>query len=450
MKRCKAFLQCAAILMVVFSCSHEEVGYPDEQEVKLRTTGVVLDEKEFNDSFAGNHTVAVCLAGRQDEFEQLRFSIKNKKNKLQLIRFQDQSYRLNFETDVSGNQIQLIGPSFSITGRLENDVPVFDVFFDEYNYCSNPPTIQALLTFDGAYTLAPCTGFDEPISFTVNTFEGGELALIRLNGDQVPFEFFTNKEGGIVSLEYEGYSFTGKLVDGVPQFLVAFKDITRYCSTSLDVANLLPFKGNFDLSPCLIGGEVINIVTVLQSSGDLLLLELNGERVFETFAADNGEVSIAVNGVAIEGKLVDGLVTYRAIADNVQYCQSDRNVPVLFKANIGTNLSSENGLAAMVSTGNADPALEVFELRFQDDGSVALKANNGLFVTVDGTTQLMRATSATIGTNEKFMLAVLPDGKFTLQGFNQKYVSSENGQRAIRCNRNRAKRWERFDVLLPF
>jgi glucosylceramidase len=75
--------------------------------------------------------------------------------------------------------------------------------------------------------------------------------------------------------------------------------------------------------------------------------------------------------------------------------------------------------------------------------TITLKGFNNKYVSGENGTQAMTCTRATAGTWEQFLVVDAGNGKVSLQSMG-KYVSSENGTQAITCNRATHSDWEAF------
>ncbi|MDB4923920.1 glycoside hydrolase family 30 beta sandwich domain-containing protein [Mucilaginibacter sp.] len=75
--------------------------------------------------------------------------------------------------------------------------------------------------------------------------------------------------------------------------------------------------------------------------------------------------------------------------------------------------------------------------------TITLKGFNNLYVSGENGTMAMTCTRATAGTWEQFLVVDAGAGKIALQSMG-KYVSSENGTMAITCNRASVGGWETF------
>lgn len=77
---------------------------------------------------------------------------------------------------------------------------------------------------------------------------------------------------------------------------------------------------------------------------------------------------------------------------------------------------------------------------------ISLKGFNNLYVSGENGTQAMNCNRTTAGDWEHFTVIDAGGGKISLRSMG-KYVSSENGTQAITCNRTTAGDWEKFDWL---
>ncbi|MEU8111621.1 PKD domain-containing protein [Micromonospora sp. NPDC048947] len=95
-------------------------------------------------------------------------------------------------------------------------------------------------------------------------------------------------------------------------------------------------------------------------------------------------------------------------------------------------------------------APERFNINRNSDGSVSLKADNGLYVTADPSGAVpLAATRPTIGTWEKFHQVKATDANRTLKArVNGRYVSADGaGSKPLIANGPAVSLWERFDVV---
>ena len=107
-------------------------------------------------------------------------------------------------------------------------------------------------------------------------------------------------------------------------------------------------------------------------------------------------------------------------------------------------VSSENGLHPMTATRTKVDAWERFVIQDKNnDGIIALKANNGKFVRITNGATLI-SDSSNIDAKENFTWTDLGNGKVALKGNNGSYISSENGFQPMTCNRTTIDKWEAF------
>jgi len=95
---------------------------------------------------------------------------------------------------------------------------------------------------------------------------------------------------------------------------------------------------------------------------------------------------------------------------------------------------------------------EKFTLVDAGNGLQALKGGNGMYVSLNAADNKLYCNSATIGDYQKFTLNNLC-GVYTIKGFNNNYVSSENGATTgLTCTRTQPSGWEYFNwdqVAIP-
>ena len=80
-------------------------------------------------------------------------------------------------------------------------------------------------------------------------------------------------------------------------------------------------------------------------------------------------------------------------------------------------------------------------------GMVTLRGSNGKFVSSENGNSPMMCNRTQVGSLEKFTLVDLGNGRVAFKGNNGKYVSSENGGRPMNCNRTRIGVWEEFTLV---
>ncbi|WP_255452846.1 M12 family metallopeptidase, partial [Aquimarina sp. RZ0] len=79
--------------------------------------------------------------------------------------------------------------------------------------------------------------------------------------------------------------------------------------------------------------------------------------------------------------------------------------------------------------------------------TINLKGNNGQYVSSENGNKPMNCNRSRIGAWEKFTVIDAGGGKIALKGNNGKYVSSEGGNKPINCNRNRIGSLEKFELV---
>ena len=89
--------------------------------------------------------------------------------------------------------------------------------------------------------------------------------------------------------------------------------------------------------------------------------------------------------------------------------------------------------------------VETFTLEDAGDGRYAMKGYNGKYVTLNTSDNKLYCNSSTVGENEKFTLTDLC-GIYSIQGPNNMFVSSENGDvNGMTCTRTSPQEWEFFN-----
>ncbi len=116
---------------------------------------------------------------------------------------------------------------------------------------------------------------------------------------------------------------------------------------------------------------------------------------------------------------------------------------ISLKGNNGMYVTIKGTNNLMTCTSATIGATEEFTLVDAGDGLYALKGINGMYVTLN-TDDKLYCNSTTIGNNQKFTLDNI-NGLYTIRGNNNKYVSSENGSAAgLNCTRLSPGGWEYF------
>jgi endoglucanase len=118
---------------------------------------------------------------------------------------------------------------------------------------------------------------------------------------------------------------------------------------------------------------------------------------------------------------------------------------IYLKGNNGQYVTFSGADNLMSSTNPSLGVNEKFTIVDAGSGLVALLGSNGKYVTLNSSVNLLYCNSTTIGNYQKFTLNDLC-GVYTLQGYNNLYVSSENGSASgLTCNRTSPQGWEYFN-----
>jgi len=81
-------------------------------------------------------------------------------------------------------------------------------------------------------------------------------------------------------------------------------------------------------------------------------------------------------------------------------------------------------------------------------GTVTIKAQSiNKYISSENGNRSMRANRNNAGTQERFTVRSEGNGMVSFKGSNGKFVSHENGNKAMNCNRNVAQGWEKFTLV---
>jgi endoglucanase len=142
--------------------------------------------------------------------------------------------------------------------------------------------------------------------------------------------------------------------------------------------------------------------------------------------------------------------------NSVNFIYENSNVPALLPvvktANViylkgnNTKYVTFSGTDNLMSSTNINLNVnEKFTVVDAGNGLIALKGSNGLYVTLNTSSNKLYCNSSTIGNYQKFTLDDLC-GVYTIKGFNNLYVSSENGSASgLTCTRTAPGGWEYFN-----
>lgn len=118
---------------------------------------------------------------------------------------------------------------------------------------------------------------------------------------------------------------------------------------------------------------------------------------------------------------------------------------ISLKGNNGKYVTISGAGNLMTCTATLQNSNEEFVVVDAGNGLVALKGGNGKYVSVNSGDNLLYCNASAIGTHEKFAMKDL-SGALSLKGYNNLYVSSENGATwGMPANRPVAQAWEYFN-----
>ena len=125
--------------------------------------------------------------------------------------------------------------------------------------------------------------------------------------------------------------------------------------------------------------------------------------------------------------LMDGAGNMAAVLNNIKFVNNVKN----------------NGTIAAVAPGTTPPPSQGPVGR-----TIWLQGFNGQYVSSENGTKAMNCNRPTVQGWEQFLVVDAGNGKIALQGTNGMYVSSENGEQAMNCNRPTIQGWEQFDWIV--
>jgi hypothetical protein len=118
---------------------------------------------------------------------------------------------------------------------------------------------------------------------------------------------------------------------------------------------------------------------------------------------------------------------------------------IYLKGNNGSYVTYSGVNSLMTSTSPTLGINEKFTVVDAGGGLISLRGSNGKYVNLNSIGNKLYCNSTTIGTNQKFTLNDLC-GTYSIQGYNNLYVSSENGAvSGLTCTRTAPSGWEYFN-----
>jgi hypothetical protein len=118
---------------------------------------------------------------------------------------------------------------------------------------------------------------------------------------------------------------------------------------------------------------------------------------------------------------------------------------IYLKGNNGSYVTYSGVTSLMTSTSPTLGTNEKFTVVDAGGGLISLRGSNGKYVRINPIDNKIYCNSTSIGTNQKFTLNDLC-GTYSIQGYNNLYVSSENGSvSGLTCTRTAPSGWEYFN-----
>ncbi len=164
-----------------------------------------------------------------------------------------------------------------------------------------------------------------------------------------------------------------------------------------------------------------------------------GELVGDTITG----ITIAYDQPATSGSFTayfDDVFIEDAVADTTPVSTAPIG-SIVYLRNGSKYVCSENGTAAMNCNRDAVGPWEQFQVVDGGNGAIALKGNNGLYVT---STSPMYCNGTAIGSNTRFTWESLGANAVALRAVSGSYVCSENAAIPMNCNRPTIGGWETF------
>ncbi|SHN30621.1 family 16 glycosylhydrolase [Chitinophaga sp. CF418] len=151
---------------------------------------------------------------------------------------------------------------------------------------------------------------------------------------------------------------------------------------------------------------------------------------------------------------VDGLEYHIANIQNNINGTEEFHAPffILLNVAVGGNLPGNNINDAALPASMLVDYVRVFNISQTPGGgapigtTISVKGSNGSFVSGENGQQAINCNRATAQAWEQFTIVDAGGGKVALQSMG-KYVSSENGAQAMTCNRTTIQDWEKFDWI---
>ncbi len=141
---------------------------------------------------------------------------------------------------------------------------------------------------------------------------------------------------------------------------------------------------------------------------------------------------------------VNWVRTYKLVDAPVNTGLPSVGMKIALKDNNGRYVSSENGRFSMNSNRTAIGAWETFTVVDAGNGQIALRASNNLYVSGENAQSPMNANRSRIGAWERFRFRSEDEGKISIRDFQNRFISSENSVAPMTCNRSQALGWEKF------
>jgi endoglucanase len=203
------------------------------------------------------------------------------------------------------------------------------------------------------------------------------------------------------------------------------------------------------------GNATAGTMQIQNADGTQILATIN---VPATGGWESWQTITTTGGFALSGSQAIRIVNMSGEfnVNSVNFVYLNSNIPTInpvvpianiiyLKGNNGKYVTYSGSTNLMSSTSATLGANEKFTIVDAGNGLIALKGSNGKYVNLSPTLNTLSCNATTIGLYQKFTLNDLC-GAYSIQGYNNLYVSSENGATSgLTCTRTTPAAWEFFN-----
>ncbi|GAA0725843.1 hypothetical protein GCM10009430_32110 [Aquimarina litoralis] len=300
--------------------------------------------------------------------------------------------------------------------------------------------------FEGSFLLnQSCSVSGSDILTLTTKIKGNDLLIVEFDGITVEQKFeLSNTSEPTIEYVGDNYQVQGFIENNQVKFKVQYFNI-EYCSIDFTLDELFSFKGSYELFSVKTNRLLkINLGNLI--NGTVVLTSINDLSTYDFFKIGSNEINFSNNDFAIRGKIIDGSPFIYAIdaGGDKYYTKLDLPKELGLRGSNNKFVSSENGRKPMFANRNRLLSWENFEIVELGGNRIALRANNGRYVSFS--TGHIRANKTSIGLTEVFTVLRVNNSsaKVALLANNGRYISTENGFRGMTANRSAIGPWETF------